>query len=90
MRDYKKVARLTAVLFALVAPFVAGCKGEEQATGPGGTKLPEHMNQSERVQAIKNNPNYSDAEKEQAIKNLEAIEQMKKGGSTAPPPGYTP
>jgi hypothetical protein len=70
----------------------AGCSGTtEAATGPGGTKLPQNMSQAERVAAIKNNPNYSEADKQQAIQNVEAQARMSRGeGGTAPPPGYQP
>lgn len=69
-----------------------GCqRKEEAATGPGGSKLPEHMDLAERVNAIKSNPKYTDAEKQQAIKNVEAQAQLSRGeGGTAPPAGYQP
>lgn len=69
-----------------------GCRGkEEAATGPGGTKLPQNMSQSERVNSIKSNPNYSEADKQQAIKTVEEQARWSRGeGGSAPPPGYQP
>jgi hypothetical protein len=83
---------LVAVTVFAGALASGGCRGkEEPATGPGGSKLPENMSQAERVNAIKSNPNYSEAEKQQAIKNVEAQARMSRGeGGNGPPPGYRP
>jgi hypothetical protein len=79
---------LLAVVTLTGALASGGCKGnEEPATGPNGGKLPENMTQTEKLNAIKSNPNYSDAEKQQAVKNLEMQQSLSRGtGGSAPPP----
>ena len=92
-RAYRNSLLPLLTIVTLAGAFAnAGCRGKEQAvTGPGGTKLPQNMSQTERVNAIKSNPNYSEADKQQAIKNVEAQARMSRGeGGSAPPPGYQP
>jgi hypothetical protein len=92
----KQAHRLLSTLLAIfvLAGSLAstGCGNKEQeAKAADGSKLPENMSRDERVNAIKSNPKYSDAEKEQAIKNVDAQARMSRGeGGTAAPPGYSP
>lgn len=62
---------------------------EEEVKAVDGGKLPQNMSRDQKVNQIKSNPKYSDAEKAEAVKNLDAQERMARGeGGTAPPPGY--
>ena len=84
--------KTTLLVLAIVSLAGAGCGAKDKpATGPGGTKLPENMNRAERVSAIKADPKYSEAEKQEAIKNLDIQASLSRGeGGTGPPPGYRP
>jgi len=95
----KKHKQACRVLFTLLAIFMlagtlasTGCSSqEEEVKAVDGGKLPQNMSRDEKVNAIKANPKYSDAEKAKAVENLDAQERMARGeGGTAPPPGYKP